>query len=216
MASMTARLNNNQYPFQPAVVGPIPMPRWQHGDIAFLKRADQFSQVERAEFLDSRRIQVGATGHPVIILDRSNDLRYYLITAVSAYSSSEFNNYLPPWKQSAHRRKNVNGFRAFEGSAKPNNKHQHLRLADDKQWPKVEASWVYIYRPYVVPASTLISYTKSKSQLHMEPESLQDLLGHMKAKSWRFRKQKKEISTRVAPKPAARKYLTNWRTNDKE
>ncbi|KAI8946469.1 hypothetical protein F4801DRAFT_596452 [Xylaria longipes] len=217
MASTKGQWNTNPQPRQRAPANPTPTPHWQLGDIAFLKWADSFSQSERTELLESRRVHAAATGHPVIILARSNDSRYYIVTTVSAYSSGEYNNYLPPWKQNAHERKHIDGFRAFEGSARPNNKFEPLRLADDKQWPKVETSWVYIHHPCLVPATTLINYTKSRSQLRMEPTSLQDLLGHMEAKCWKFREQKAEIMAKRTPKqPAAKNLQKNWRRDNKE
>ncbi|KAI0449895.1 hypothetical protein F5B21DRAFT_519633 [Xylaria acuta] len=217
MASMTAQSNANQQPQQRAPTGPKPMAHWQIGDIAFLKSADNFSDTERAELLESRRVHTNATGHPVIILARSNDSRYYIVTTVSAYASGEYNNYLPPWEQRAHQRKDIDGFRAFEGSARPNNKFEPLRLADNKRWPKVETSWVYIHHPCLVPVTTLLRYTKSRSQLRMEPKSLQDLLGHMEAKCWKFREQKAEIMAKRTPNlPTARNPQQSWRRDDKE
>ncbi|KAI0553908.1 hypothetical protein F4679DRAFT_580078 [Xylaria curta] len=171
MASTKEQSNATQQ-LQRIPAGPKSMPHWQTGDIAFLKWAETFSQTEQVELLQTRRVPTRATGHPVIILACSNDSRYYIVTTVSAYGSGDYNNCLPPWEQSVHKRKNINAFCAFEGSAWPNDKFEPLRLADNKQWPKVETSWVYIYNPYLVPATTLIHYTKSKSQLRMEPRSL--------------------------------------------
>ncbi|KAI1422542.1 hypothetical protein F5Y12DRAFT_799466 [Xylaria sp. FL1777] len=217
MASMNGRSNTNEQLPRCASVSPMPTHQWQPGDIAFLKQAEKFSQTERTDFLDSGRIRYNATGHPVIILGRSSDQRDYIVTTVSAYSSGEYNNYLPPWKQEFHKGKDINGFRAFEGSAKPNNNFQHLYLADGKVWPKFRTSWVYIHHTPVVPASTLISYDKARSQLRITPESLQDLLGHMKARSRDFRGRgtatnaKREIKERVV-----KNFQQNWRHDDKE
>ncbi|KAI0400292.1 hypothetical protein F4802DRAFT_620233 [Xylaria palmicola] len=198
-------------------VNPRPERHWQLGDIAFLKRSDDFSPLERAELLESRRVHAGATGHPVIILDRSNDSRYYIVTTVSAYSSGADNGYLAPWKREAHRHKDINGFRAFEGSAKPNDNFQHLRLANNMSWPKKETSWVYALVAYLVPASTLIHYDKSRARLRMEPSSLQDLLGHMEAECAGFRAQKKEIRAKsMANQPVAKRYEQSWRRDEKE
>ncbi|KAI1124551.1 hypothetical protein F5Y10DRAFT_284969 [Nemania abortiva] len=186
--------NTNRRSQQHLATRPTPNPRWQVGEIAFLKPASEFTESECIELLDTGRVPPNATGHPVIILDRSEDSRYFIVTTVSAYGSSEDNNHLPPWEQRTHSKKDINSFRAFEGSAKPNNKFQHLRLADNKSWPKPKTSWVYIQRPSLVPASALIYYTKSRYRLQMTTDSLQDLLGHMEAESGCFRKLKKEIT----------------------
>ncbi|TRX95524.1 hypothetical protein FHL15_003482 [Xylaria flabelliformis] len=215
MAFTKGQSNVNQTR-QRVPAGPRPMPRWQIGDIAFLKWADAFSRTERTELLESRRVPTGATGHPVIILASSSDSRYYIVTTVSAYGSGDYNYNLPPWEQSVHMRKNKNAFRAFEGSARPNDRFEPLRLANNKQWPKVETSWVYIYSSYLVPATTLIHYTKSESGLRMEPTSLQDLLGHMEAKCWKFCAQKAEITAKRTPnQPIARSPQQIWRREEK-
>ncbi|KAI3320316.1 hypothetical protein HD806DRAFT_547510 [Xylariaceae sp. AK1471] len=188
-----------------------PARSWQVGEVAFLKKADEFSQTERAELLASGRVHSRATGHPVIVLDRSADSKYYIITTVSAYSSGEDNNYLPPWKQAAHRRKNPNSFRAFVGSASPNG-IKHLRLADNKQWPKPKTSWVYIQNPFLVPSSTLITYTKSRHQLRMAPDSLQDLLGVMDSKCLQYQQQKIELKLKGGCSgPVVEAYQQPWR-----
>ncbi|KAI0872603.1 hypothetical protein GGS24DRAFT_502664 [Hypoxylon argillaceum] len=217
MAPFNKRPNGSQRPHQYGPAKTRPTSPWSLGDIAFLKAASGFTQTERIELLDTNRVHSSATCHPVIILDRSDDSEYYIVTTVSAYSSSEADNYLPPWKQAAHRRKDINSFRAFEGSATPNNGHQHLRLADNKRWPKVETSWVYIQRPYLVPVSTLIHYNKCQCRLRMDPESLQDLLGHMKAKSWAFRKLETEIrNTREVGYPPRKNSEQIWGQDNKE
>ncbi|KAI1200216.1 hypothetical protein F5X97DRAFT_341040 [Nemania serpens] len=216
-SSMSWRSNACQPPLQCTPAKRAPTFHWQVGDIAFLKSADEFSQAERAELLETGRVCARATSHPVIILDCSNDSRYYIITTVSAYASDEHNQYRPPWRQSAHVRKDINGFRAFKGSAKPNNTYGHLHLADNKLWPKVKTSWVYIHHPCLVPASTLIRYNKSQSRLRMTPESLQDLTSHMDAKSWAFRKQKMEIKTMTELRETAEKQTEKtWKQQDKE
>ncbi|KAI2627154.1 hypothetical protein GGS21DRAFT_255947 [Xylaria nigripes] len=172
---------------------------WLPGDIAFLKSQVDFTQVERAQLLDNGHLPPRATGHPVIILDRSNNSLDFLVTTVSAYSSSSYNNYLPPWQQDAHKRKNINGFRAFQGSARPNDNFPHLRLQGNKVWPKPETSWVYIHQSFIVPASTLINYTKSRCQLQMAPESLKDLVSHMESKSRIFRDQQTKLHWKIQP-----------------
>ncbi|KAI1272873.1 hypothetical protein F5Y07DRAFT_412156 [Xylaria sp. FL0933] len=190
---------------------------WQPGDIAFLKPAERFSKTERKELIDSGRVREKATGHPVIILGRSNDPRGYVVTTVSAYNSGDHNNYLPPWKQERHKTKDINGFRAFEGSVKPNNNFRHLSLEGGKSWPKPKTSWVFIHFRSTVPASTLIKYDKPKSQLRMTPESLQDLLDQVQAKPKNFRGRGPATNARREPnKPAAKISQKNWGHDDKE
>ncbi|KAJ8119897.1 hypothetical protein ONZ43_g3255 [Nemania bipapillata] len=168
MAPTNERSNGRSRPHQHGPAKRKAVPRWNLGDIAFLKPEIMFSEAENRELLQTGRVHSNATCHPVIILDRSDDGQHYIVTTVSAYSSSEANNFLPPWAQRAHSQKDVNSFRAFEGSAKPNNNFQHLRLADNQKWPKVETSWVYIRRLYLVPLSTLVNYNKSPSQLRRD------------------------------------------------
>jgi hypothetical protein len=156
---------------------------WQDGEVAFLKWSDQFNEEEKRGLLDSGHLHPKSTGHPVIILYRSEDSKYYIVTTVSAYSSGESNDYLPPWEQAVHRRKFRDAFRAFKGSARPNDKLEHLQLKDGRQWPKPRTSWVFVKRPYLVPASALIIYTKAKNRLSMTPESLADLRQHMERRS---------------------------------
>ncbi|KAI0864593.1 hypothetical protein F4860DRAFT_464778 [Xylaria cubensis] len=215
MASTKGQSNVNQA-LQRVPAGPRPKPRWQIGDIAFLKWADAFSKTDRTELLESGRVPTAATGHPVIILAASSDSRYYIVTTVSAYGSGDYNKNLPPWSQSVHMRKDKNAFRAFQGSARPNDEFEPLRLADNKQWPKVETSWVYIHHPHLVPATTLIRYTKAEGKLRMEPTSLQDLLGHMEAKSWKFCQQKAEMMAKRTPnQPIARNLQQSWKREEK-
>ncbi|KAI0102302.1 hypothetical protein GGR51DRAFT_574207 [Nemania sp. FL0031] len=190
MAPMNDLSNNKPRPQR----GTAPGPKWQVGEIAFLKPASDFTVTEQIELLETGRVRDNATGHPVIILGRSDDSRYFLVTTVSAYGSGIDNDYLPPWEQRVHSHKDVRSFRSFEGSAKPDDKFPHLRLADNKMWPKPKTSWVYIQTPTLVSASVLIYYTKSRCRLRMAPESLHDLLGHMEAKSHLYRKLKAEIS----------------------
>ncbi|GAW14267.1 hypothetical protein ANO14919_036670 [Xylariales sp. No.14919] len=217
MAPMNKRSKTKQQPRQCPSVSPRATTHWRLGDIAFFKPAERFSQIERAELLESGRIHESATGHPVIILDRSSDSQYYIVTTVSAYGAGEHNDYLPPWKQPFHTRKDINGFRAFEGSARPNNERQYLRLVDGNVWPKIKTSWVYIHNALLVLASTLINYDKPRCQLRMASESLQDLLNHIKARSRCFRVQQTAMSTKMGPsEPAAKDSKQNWRQDDKE
>jgi hypothetical protein len=197
MAPLSWPPNNGQ---QPRFSGRPPAirrlsTRWQVGDIAFLKNESEFSPDERTELLDSGSVHLRATGHPVIILDRSADSKYYIVTTVSAYSSGSGNNFLPPWDQPAHQRKNPKGFRAFEGSPSPYG-IKHLRLANNRQWHKPKTSWVYIHTTLLVPSSTLITYTKSHHKLHMAPDSINDLLRDMDNKCPRYRQQKIELKLR--------------------
>ncbi|KAI1436443.1 hypothetical protein GGR50DRAFT_235860 [Xylaria sp. CBS 124048] len=192
---------------------PLPPPQWNTGDIAFLKPSDMFSCEERAELIDTRRLPLKALTHPVIILDKSSDSKDYMVTTVSAYSSGPDNNFLAPWKQIHHRRKDANSFRAFEGSEKPKgNNFQYLNLADSKQWPKRKTSWVNAQSVYLVPASVLVRYDKSPCQLRMDPASLQDLLSHMGSASRKFQDLKEKLSKGKAddngqcqPEPPTRK-----------
>ncbi|KAH8163566.1 hypothetical protein CIB48_g4698 [Xylaria polymorpha] len=202
MASIRGQANTYQRPQRRRPANRTSTPCWQTGDVAFLKQAEAFNETERRELLDSRRVPTNATGHPVIILAKSDDSRYYIVTTVSAYKSGEDNNFLPPWKQEFHKRKDIGGFRAFEGSERPNKNFEFLRLADGKKWPKEKTSWVYIHNPSLVPVTTLLRYTKPRTDLRMEPASLQDLLGHMEAKSRKFCEQKVEMAKRTPTQPA--------------
>ncbi|KAI0966179.1 hypothetical protein F4678DRAFT_484405 [Xylaria arbuscula] len=217
MDSMNWRQKTNEQPLRSAFARPMPIPDWQPGDIAFLKKAEDFSAAEKKEVLKRGSIHDGATGHPVIILGRSDDSQSYTVTTVSAYKSGEENHYLPPWKQAVHKKKDIDGFRAFQGPARPNNKFQNLYLEGGKLWPKPKTSWVYIHTRYTVPASTLITYNKTKCQLRMTPASLQDLLSHIYTKSkgscpWMTTK-----NANCKPnKGAAMTPQQNWRRDDKE
>ncbi|KAI1366927.1 hypothetical protein F5Y08DRAFT_350522 [Xylaria arbuscula] len=155
---------------------PPPDHQWQPGDIAFLKKSDQFNKTERDAV---PKLPDKATGHPVIVLDRSPDGERHTIITVSAYNSGEENNYLPPWKQVVHERKDKRCFRAFEGSERPDNYRPYLELIDGQQWPKPKMSWVYVRHWSTVPKSTLIWYDKPASQLRMDRESRLDLVAHI-------------------------------------
>ncbi|KAI0009241.1 hypothetical protein F4779DRAFT_640635 [Xylariaceae sp. FL0662B] len=152
---------------------------WRDGDIAFLKSQTEFTQAESCYMASSNYLQPGATGHPVIILERSQDSEHFLVTTVSAYGSGEGNQYLPPWKQIYHQRKSPNDFRAFVGSARPHNRQKYLYLENDECCPKVKTSWVYIRSYFVVPRSMLKRFDKAPRQLRMTEESLTELLDHM-------------------------------------
>ncbi|KAI0839744.1 hypothetical protein F5Y06DRAFT_302906 [Hypoxylon sp. FL0890] len=154
-------------------------PDWQDGDIAFLKSADEFDQAEYAALIKSGYLHYRATKHPVIILEHSKDYQHFLVTTVSAYGSSEENDFLPPWKQSIHWRKSPADFRAFTGSMKSYENQRHLQLANGGRFPKIKASWVYTPNVFVVPSSVLKSFDKTKTRLRMDQTSLKGLLCDM-------------------------------------
>lgn len=160
-------------------------PNWKHGNIAFFKDVEEFNRTEYDALIKSGYLREKATKHPVIILEYTEDLKYFLVTTVSAYGSGPLNGNLPPWEQPYHCRKCHDRFRAFAGSRKPNSDRKHLELANGEQFPKPETSWVDAANCFVVPASTLKYFTKVKSRLTMTRESLDDLLSHMR-ESWKF------------------------------
>ncbi|KAI1494845.1 hypothetical protein F5X96DRAFT_614722 [Biscogniauxia mediterranea] len=171
--------------------------QWETGEIAFLRNAYEFNAADHKALLATRYLHVNATCHPVIILAHSDDYGHYLVTTISAYGYNESNGFTPPWRQPCHQHKSVDGFRAFEGSERPNTKFPYLRLADGRSCPKVCASWVYIHTTFIVPASTLKIFDKSPHRLRMAPESLTDLLEHMKARSRMY--QTESIDPRLQP-----------------
>ncbi|KAI1141503.1 hypothetical protein F5Y05DRAFT_423303 [Hypoxylon sp. FL0543] len=154
-------------------------PDWQDGDIAFLKSAEEFDQAEYETLIKPDYLRWKATKHPVIILEHSKDYRHFLVTTVSAYSSGAENGFLPPWKQPVHRTKSPGDFRSFTGSAKPDEKQQHLQLANGDRFPKIKTSWVYIPNTFVVPSSVLKNFDKAKKRLRMDQTSLKGLLRDM-------------------------------------
>ncbi|KAI1387514.1 uncharacterized protein F4822DRAFT_430262 [Hypoxylon trugodes] len=158
---------------------------WRDGDIAFLKSVDEFSQSEYDALIKSGYIREGATKHPVIILEHSDDSRYYLVTTVSAYSSGDHNGHLPPWKQVYHQKKQPKAFRAFHGSERPDRSKGFLQLAEGGHFPKPKTSWVYTRNIFVVPATTLKGFDKTTERLRMTQESLTDLLSDM-GRNWNF------------------------------
>ncbi|KAI0015318.1 hypothetical protein F4780DRAFT_784298 [Xylariomycetidae sp. FL0641] len=169
---------------------------WDQGAVAYLRPIHDIRKEDRAEYIDSGYIPSRAIGHPCIILDFSLKEDYYLVviitniptTTVSAYSSGDFNDNLPPWKQLCHRGKAPQHFRAFEGSQRPVPSYDHLKLRDGKQWPKPKASWVYIGYAHIVPSSMLRSF-KADDPLHLTSESYLDLVAHMRQQSPRFRER---------------------------
>ncbi|KAI1416503.1 hypothetical protein F5Y13DRAFT_186122 [Hypoxylon sp. FL1857] len=155
-------------------------PDWQDGDIAFLKGLEEFNKAEYDALIGSRYLHPKATQHPVIILEHTKDYRHFLVTTVSAYSSSWENRFRPPWEQDAHRNKRPEDFRAFYGSEKPCKAQRHLQLANGGCFPKPQTSWVYTRGLHVVPSSALKAFDKANPRLQMEQTSLKDLLDHIK------------------------------------
>ncbi|KAK4103300.1 hypothetical protein N658DRAFT_550016 [Parathielavia hyrcaniae] len=153
------------------------------GDIAFLRHASTFSDAEKASLINRSagkkgHLPVGATGHPIIVLQYGGDKA--LVTTVSSYAWDQ--RRLAPWNQQGHQRKARDDFRAFSGSERPNHVRDWLRLRPGQQFPKPEASWVYAQCAYVVPLSVIGRFDKVKgSVLRMTDESLRDLFAHMEA-----------------------------------
>ncbi|KAI0169221.1 hypothetical protein GGR52DRAFT_574442 [Hypoxylon sp. FL1284] len=154
------------------------MSSWEEGDIAFFKSVDDLNHQDRRTLINNGYVPRNATGHPVIILERSADSEYFLVTTVSAYSSGPSNDFLAPWNQACHKGKSRGAFYAFDGSEKPCHWQQYLRLKDNGSWPKPETSWVYKRNTFVVPASTLREFRR-RTRLQMTTESLQYLLRAM-------------------------------------
>ncbi|KAI0120457.1 hypothetical protein F4776DRAFT_234938 [Hypoxylon sp. NC0597] len=200
---------------------------WQDGDIAFLRSVDDFSQADYETLIESGYLQERAAAHPVIILEHSRDYKHFLITTVSAYGSSEENNFLPPWKQPIHSRKSQRDFRAFRGSEKPLSRQEYLELADGQSFPKPKTSWVYTPGSYVVPSSALTRFDKPKERLRMDEMSLKSLLGDMKRHRYfmyrwknhhvlrmlgRERSTTKEEPVPTEPPASTTSYLGNYMT----
>ncbi|KAI1472897.1 uncharacterized protein F4812DRAFT_464908 [Daldinia caldariorum] len=153
---------------------------WQEGEIAFLKPHNEFSPAARNDLIRSGYLEVKASGHPVIVLEKSKDSSHYLVTTISAYGSGSFNDYLPPWKQAVHRYKDRSAFRAFQGSVRPNCHRKYLELEGNAALPKPETSWVYARSAFVVPSSTLKKFNKVEKGTRLAKESLMDLLDHFR------------------------------------
>ncbi|KAI0594701.1 hypothetical protein F4775DRAFT_605987 [Biscogniauxia sp. FL1348] len=175
--------------------------QWEDGEIAFLRDVYEFNAADYESLIATRYLHINTTCHPVIILAHSEDYEHYLVTTISAYGSNQSNGYVPPWRQRWHQKKYVDGFRAFEGSERPNKKFPLLRLADGKYCPKIRTSWVYIHHTFVVPATTLKIFDKSPYRLRMAPESLTDLLEQMKSQSHMY--QTESIDPRLQPSGAS-------------
>lgn len=104
---------------------------------------------------------------------------------ISAFAT-EKNDFLPPWMQQWHQAKNLDHFRAFVGTRRPNQRHAALRLADPSmKMPKPAASWVYVKNFWCVPFSVLGRFDKSPVLLRVHPESLEQL----KKDAQQFKKQ---------------------------
>ncbi|KAI1801285.1 hypothetical protein F4811DRAFT_555991 [Daldinia bambusicola] len=153
---------------------------WQEGEIVFFKLHGEFSQAAKKDLIHSGYLDVKATGHPVIVLEKSEDSSHYLVTTISAYSSGSFNNYLPPWEQVAHRSKYRAAFRAFRGSVRPNTDRKYLELEGNASLPKPKTSWVYARSAFVVPSSTLKKFEKVDGTARLTEDSLMDLLSHLR------------------------------------
>ncbi|KAJ4424225.1 hypothetical protein N0V82_001091 [Gnomoniopsis sp. IMI 355080] len=146
---------------------------WQQGDVAFLRHYDTFSREDYANLIASGYLAKGATVHPAIILAVFHGKA--IVTTISAYSTEE-SNLIAPWEQKWHRSKSRDHFWAFEGTARPNNKHPALRLADpNMKMPKPKASWVYAQHFFCVPFSVLGWFNKSPTLLRVHPESIRQL-----------------------------------------
>jgi len=190
--------------------------QWEEGDIAFLKPVDEFSSEQCDELLAARPhrprgyLHPRAAGHPVIILSRLSPASTHVaITPVSAYSSGPDNNYLPPWQQRCHDRKQPGDFRSFVGSALAPGKSPDsaLRLRDNKTMPKPKASWVYVQSVWVVPLTVLKGFTKSRQGLlRVEPESLASLRRHMAVANKNVAQVKRDLLG-LEPKPKTKPAL---------
>ncbi|KAM7198404.1 hypothetical protein V8F20_006165, partial [Naviculisporaceae sp. PSN 640] len=166
---------------------------WRQGDIAFLKPEDAFSPQDHDVLIKPAKgakfgyLPAKATGHPVIILSSPTERStHVLITPVSAYSSGEDNNYLPPWEQEAHKWKYHRCFRSFDGCERYSDEFPPLYLEGGKSMPKPRASWLYVQSLWVVPLSVIGIFTKTRDLLRVRQDSVKSLLDHMKAecKSW--------------------------------
>ncbi|KAI1260630.1 hypothetical protein F5Y18DRAFT_441633 [Xylariaceae sp. FL1019] len=178
---------------------------WQLGQIAYLKNVSLFSAVDDSELIKSGHLPKSATNHPVIILDKSPDGKQYIVTTVSAYSSSAANNYLPPWQRPHLKDMVRSGFRAFPGCAKPDNNQNFLQLTTGQSWPKPETSWVYIHRVYIVPTSVLAFFNKAGGvQLCMAKDSFDELVHDLKIKNPEFRHFQQQIQPKRSITPQAR------------
>lgn len=89
---------------------------WKVGEIAFLNQRELLSETNAAA---TAGIAPQTFGHPMIILRKSDETGYALVTSVTAFGSGPQNDFLPPWDHPFHRHKPSYLFRSFEGSARP-------------------------------------------------------------------------------------------------
>ncbi|KAI0125118.1 hypothetical protein BJ170DRAFT_488803 [Xylariales sp. AK1849] len=172
---------------------------WQLGDIAFLRSEASFNDLDYQSLIGTGYLPNKATKHPVIILGLSPDRTHAAITTVSAYSSSEYNNYLAPWKQDAHGLKNRNYFLSFKGSERSNPRDAFLELENGQLMPKPKTSWVFLQQVYVAPITTLGTFDKTPTRLRMTQESLSDLHGHMENKTRGYNAIKDHLKLYASP-----------------
>lgn len=182
-------------PYQDRPQGPTRTARaiqtWAVGDISFLRSSESFSKKDYNDLIASHYLPQKATCHPVIILAIKNNKA--IVTPVSAFSTEQ-NDLLPPWKQKYHRTKKPDFFRSFVGTARPDQKHANLRLADaTMKMPKPQASWVYIRSFFCVPLTVLGWFNKSPTLLRVHPDSVAQLKRDMQM----FKKQFEEAGARL-------------------
>ncbi|KAK0702070.1 hypothetical protein B0T26DRAFT_866153 [Lasiosphaeria miniovina] len=153
---------------------------WKEGDVAFLLPASSFSAEDHNNLIAGGYMAEKATGHPVIILKRiSGQSTHILVTPVSAYSSGDFNNFLPPWRQICHSRKKPRDFRSFDGCERSNSDYPPLFLEGGMSMPKPQASWVNIQSVWSVPLTVIGRFHKSRDHLRVRHASLDSLRAHM-------------------------------------
>lgn len=148
---------------------------WQNGEIAFLKSSNYFLPKDYQDLIASGHLHPKATSHPVIILQAGSGGA--IVTTVTAFSSGPDNNFLPPWRMSAHREKQSDDYHAFIGTKlPPNSPNAHLKLSDSAaKMNKPRASWVYIKHFFTVPYTVLMRWDKVPQQLRVSDESLAQL-----------------------------------------
>lgn len=175
---------------------------WQDGEIAFLKSSEYFSTKDYRELIASGHLHPKATSHPVIILEAGPTRA--IVTTVTAFSSGPENNFLPPWRMSAHHGKHLDDFHAFIGTElPPNSPNAHLKLSDPgAKMNKPQASWVYIKHFVTVPYTVLLQWNKVPQQLRVSEESLAQLKTDIKRK---YSFQLRSARSRLTARPIAAK-----------
>ncbi|KAM7197289.1 hypothetical protein V8F33_005717, partial [Rhypophila sp. PSN 637] len=170
------------------------------GDIAYLLPEDAFPPDEHKALIQPPPgcrlgyLPAKATGHPVIILSQPTEKStHVLVTPVSAYSSGDFNNYLPPWKQEPHKWKYFQDFRSFHGCERYCDKYPPLYLEGDKSMPKPRASWLYVQSLWAVPLTVIGKFTKVRDFLRVRQDSVDSLLSHMQARCRRWKECMSEM-----------------------